>query len=402
MTKLRRFDLYWLLAALLSVFAWAPLTYPGFFQSRSGLLAVYAVLDLDRWLRAGAGFWGWQPPAWTPGSSPLAYWLAEVLHSLGLSPLDAVRVLYGLGLVGSVLAAYGFGRRLLGRGAGLLVAMVYLYVPYHLDLVYREGAFTAALAWALWPCLFWAVDLAATSRRLAGTALSLVIVVVLFLANARLVPVGLALALAYGLGRALAHRLPETRFLEENRFLRPGLAKRLKPSWPHWLGTPPVLAALLAAAVLIGYPHLLPRFVDAADLPPFQHQPLAWLGEHIVLLEAQTTGDLRPGSVITLTLYWQGLGSIDKDYTVFVHLLDAKGQFQGQHDGPPLGGTRPTSGWLLGEYLHDVHPIEVAPNAPPGAYVIEVGMYLLATSERLPVAGKPGETSVIVQRLQLR
>jgi hypothetical protein len=392
MNKLHRFDLNWLLAALLSVFAWAPLTYPGFFQARRGLLAAYTVLDLERWLRAGATFWGWRPPAWAPGSSPLAYWLAEVLHGLGLGPLDAVKVLYGLGLVVSGLAAYGFGRRLLGRGAGLLVAVAYLYVPYHLDLVYREGAFTAALAWAVWPCLFWAVDLAATSRRLVGTALSLVAVAVLFLADARLVLIGLALAMIYGIGRTIIERLPAAL---ANRQPKLTLDLGLRTwDWP--------LAALLAAAVLIGYPHLLPRFVDAADLPPFQHPPLAQLGEHIVLLEAQTTGDIQPGSVITLTLYWQGLDSMDKDYTVFVHLLDASGQFQGQHDGPPLGGARPTSGWLPGEYLRDVHPIEVAANAPPGAFAIEVGMYLLATSERLPVAGTPGETSVIVERLQLR
>jgi len=392
MTKLRHFDLNWLLAALLSVFAWAPLTYPGFFQSHSGLLAAYAVRDLERWLRTGAGFWTWRPPAWAPGSSPLTYWLAEILHSLGLGPLDAVRVLYGLGLVVSVLVAYGFGRRLLGRGAGLLVAVAYLYVPYHLDLVYRQGAFTAALAWALLPFLFWAVDLAVTSRRLAGTVLSLAAVAVLFLTDARLSLIILALALVYALGRAISERLPAALAHRQPKLtLDFGLR-----TW-DWL-----LVALLAAAVLLGYPHLLPRFVDSADLPPLQQPPLARLGENIVLLEAQTTGDIRPGGVITLTLYWQGLASMDKDYTVFVHLLDARGQFQGQHDGPPLGGTRPTSGWLSGEYLRDVHPIEIAANAPPGAYAIEVGMYLLATSERLLVADSPGETSVIVERLQLR
>jgi len=392
MTKLRHFDLNWLLAALLSVFAWAPLTYPGFFQSRSGLLAAYAVLDLERWLRTGAGFWRWRPPAWAPGSSPLAYWLAEILHGLGLGPLDAVRVLYGLGLGVCVLAAYGFGRRLLGRGAGLLLAVAYLYVPYHLDLVYRQGAFTAALAWALLPFLFWVVDLAATSRRLAGTALSLIAVAVLFLADTRLALIGLALALVYALGRAISERLPAA-----IAHRQPRLALDLELRTGGWL-----LAALLAAAVLLGYPHLLPRFVDSADLPPLQQPPLARLGERLVLLEAQTTGDLRPGGVITLTLYWQGLGDVYQDYTVFVHLLDARGQFQGQHDGPPLGGTRPTGGWLPGEYLRDVHPIEVAANAPPGTYSIEVGMYLLTTGERLPVAGSPGQTSVIVARLQLR
>jgi hypothetical protein len=217
-------------------------------------------------------------------------------------------------------------------------------------------------------------------------------VAVLFLTDARLALIGLALALVYALGRVISERLPAV--LAQRQ---PRLTLHLGLGAGGWL-----LVALLAAAVLLGYAHLLPRFVDSADLPPLQQPPLARLGENIVLLEAQTTGDLRTGGVITLTLYWQGLASMDQDYTVFVHLLDARGQLQGQHDGPPLGGTRPTSGWLPGEYLRDVHPIEVAANAPPGAYVVEVGMYLLATSERLPVAGSPGASSVIVARLQLR
>lgn len=34
-------DRNWLVVAVLSVFAWAPLLYPGFFQSQSGLAALY-------------------------------------------------------------------------------------------------------------------------------------------------------------------------------------------------------------------------------------------------------------------------------------------------------------------------------------------------------------------------
>ncbi len=42
--------LYPILALLLSVFAIAPLWYPGFFQSHTGYAAVYNVIDLDRQL----------------------------------------------------------------------------------------------------------------------------------------------------------------------------------------------------------------------------------------------------------------------------------------------------------------------------------------------------------------
>jgi hypothetical protein len=48
---------------------------------------------------------------------------------------------------------------------------------------------------------------------------------------------------------------------------------------------------------------------------------------------------------IFLNLYWQSLDPVDKDYIVFVHLLDAGGQVIFQADSPPTGNSYPTSWW---------------------------------------------------------
>ncbi|MBC7317353.1 MAG: hypothetical protein H5T70_13100, partial [Chloroflexi bacterium] len=53
--------------------------------------------------------------------------------------------------------------------------------------------------------------------------------------------------------------------------------------------------------------------------------------------------DLTPsaataGGELTLTLYWQVRQTPQKDYTVFIHLMDAQGEIIGQGDGPPCSG----------------------------------------------------------------
>ena len=84
-------------------------------------------------------------------------------------------------------------------------------------------------------------------------------------------------------------------------------------------------------------------------------------------------------------------------YTVFTHLLgeafnpDTRGPVWGQHDGLPLDGGLPTFQWPVGRVIRDRHTMSIDPDAPPGVYSLEVGMYLLETGQRLPVRTAGGE-----------
>lgn len=106
---------------------------------------------------------------------------------------------------------------------------------------------------------------------------------------------------------------------------------------------------------------------------------------------------VEPGDDLELALFWQGQQKVDRDYTVFTHLLGesynlASGNFLwGQKDNMPLDGTYPTSRWLESEVVVDKYAIAVQPDAPPGLYRIEVGMYLLETGQRLPVFDDQGQ-----------
>jgi len=101
---------------------------------------------------------------------------------------------------------------------------------------------------------------------------------------------------------------------------------------------------------------------------------------------------VRPGETLYLTLYWQGLETMEIEYTVFTHLLDAENQVRGQMDSQPQGGGRPTTGWVQHEFVRDDYQLVVQPDAPPGDYLIEVGMYDASTPDfkRLPLVDSEG------------
>jgi hypothetical protein len=87
-----------------------------------------------------------------------------------------------------------------------------------------------------------------------------------------------------------------------------------------------------------------------------------------------------------LTLVWQALKQPAEDYTVFVHLLGMDGVCcLWQADSQPLQGSYPTSGWLPGEVVVDSYDIAIPPGAQPGAYPLEIGLYLPDTGLRLSV-----------------
>ena len=124
-----------------------------------------------------------------------------------------------------------------------------------------------------------------------------------------------------------------------------------------------------------------------------QHPLTASLADKVLLLGYNIESGFRPGDGIHLTLFWQALTEMDRDYTVFTHLVDREGNFWGQKDNEPADGFYPTGQWEAGEIVRDQYDITISPETPPGTYWIEVGMYLAETGERLAVY-EPGEDKV--------
>jgi hypothetical protein len=177
--------------------------------------------------------------------------------------------------------------------------------------------------------------------------------------------------------------------------LPPGLVITPSPS-PRPPATP-IMGALPTITPTVGAPTPLPPVSPtppptATPVGPVPSTPFyARFGDVAELLGYDlTTTTLSPGQSIGVTLYWRALpGAGNLNYMVFVHLLPPDiSRLLGQHDGTPVEGTRPTTGWTAGEVVVDFHSVPLVATDYTGEARIAVGFYDPAAPHvRVPVAG---------------
>ncbi len=98
---------------------------------------------------------------------------------------------------------------------------------------------------------------------------------------------------------------------------------------------------------------------------------------------------VKPKESIRLTLYWQSLTEMDRDWSVFVHVVDENEIVIAQRDTYPGLGLMPTRKWSVGRTLADTYVIALpATTYAPSKARIEIGLYDYATGERLLVNGR--------------
>lgn len=128
------------------------------------------------------------------------------------------------------------------------------------------------------------------------------------------------------------------------------------------------------------------------DQRPISHPLPLTLGGQIRLMGCDVARTrVRAGEHLQFTLYWQPLTTIREDYTVFTHLLSPQGTLLAQVDRQPLQGLVPTSRWLPGGVYADRFDMELPADVPSGEAQLEVGLYQLATMDRLPVVTSDGQ-----------
>jgi 4-amino-4-deoxy-L-arabinose transferase-like glycosyltransferase len=99
---------------------------------------------------------------------------------------------------------------------------------------------------------------------------------------------------------------------------------------------------------------------------------------------------------IHLTLYYQGLGKMETNYTVFTHLLGqynpaTAGPLWSQDDSEPCRRGYATSHWDVGEIVVDTFTLPIPAETPAGEYQLEMGFYEWPALERLPVLDVDGQ-----------
>jgi hypothetical protein len=90
-----------------------------------------------------------------------------------------------------------------------------------------------------------------------------------------------------------------------------------------------------------------------------------------------------PGQTIHVELVWQSTADTATSYRVYVHLRDGAGNIHAQSDSAPSNWSRPTTGWLPGEYVLDPHELQLNASLATGAYSLFAGLYDPATGQRL-------------------
>jgi len=156
-------DPHWLLMLVFLLPAALPLAAPGyFFNAHDGHHSVFWLVEFDAALRDAAPWPIWAPdhvlgfgyPLWLV-YAPLAYYVAEAFHWLGLGFAAAVKAAWTLWFVVGATGIYRLARRWWGAPAALIAGLIYTYAPYHLVDIYVRAAYAefAALALAPWTLL---------------------------------------------------------------------------------------------------------------------------------------------------------------------------------------------------------------------------------------------------------
>jgi len=190
-----------------------------------------------------------------------------------------------------------------------------------------------------------------------------------------------------------------------------GVASWWPRRWQKWAlgGLAAFLLALTAAApwVWIRPAYALPEPLTEAQVEAIPHQlrvDFGLPGAEIPVMRLLGYGleqdVVQPGGEAAVTLYWETVASADKDYTVFVHLVDDLNMVVAQRDTYPGLGTLSTQ-WLTpgfrwrDRYVLRVPETAYAPNAARTEARIEVGLYDRVTGMRLETGTAPAlETGV--------
>ena len=152
-----------LLVSVLSSFALIPLTTHHFFASSDGLYHIHRSIEVNRCLESGVLICRWMPDQFLGYGTPLlnlyspaVYYVITAFHQLGLGWVNATKASMAVFMLFSGIAAYGYASDFLSRRGALLVAVVYVYVPYHLVNAYYRGDLPEFFAMGWFPAILWA------------------------------------------------------------------------------------------------------------------------------------------------------------------------------------------------------------------------------------------------------
>lgn len=121
-------------------------------------------------------------------------------------------------------------------------------------------------------------------------------------------------------------------------------------------------------------------------------------GHALQLSAYEVQGRAAPGTVITVTTYWQVMAPLEPRLALFTHVLTGTRMVaQNDHLAITSHSLRP------GDVFLQVHPLELPPDLERGWYQLSVGLYSQDTGVRIPVydGAQPVADRVFLQPLRV-
>lgn len=149
------------LVLLMSLFSIIPFFSPGFYSMHDDT-QVSRIFEMEKSLLDGQfpvrwvndlGY-GYGYPIFN-FYSPFPYYAGGLIILLGINSLLATKTVFAAGILISGMFMYLFVKSFLGKSAGFVSAIIYVYFPYHAVNIYVRGALDELYGYAFLPLFFW-------------------------------------------------------------------------------------------------------------------------------------------------------------------------------------------------------------------------------------------------------
>ena len=196
-------------------------------------------------------------------------------------------------------------------------------------------------------------------------------------------------------GRLVFYALPSYSIL-----MAAGLGALLpRRAAPFALGTIGVGMALLSAVLpfaVIAPAYARPPQLTAAQVAGISQRADVTFGDVLILLGYDAPAMYaQPGNSIPITLYWRALKPFEKNYSIFLHLLDENDiEVQAQDKGQayPGRGNLPTTTLVPGQTWAETWVMPVRATAyAPARLTWEIGLFDMTAGARLEATDKSGQ-----------
>lgn len=115
---------------------------------------------------------------------------------------------------------------------------------------------------------------------------------------------------------------------------------------------------------------------------------LATFGSTFELRDMQMPETASAGQSISVTLWWNVIGEVTKDYHASLFLLDVNQRSVAGREEAMMANTFLTSTWRAGELYQDTHRVVLPSTLAPGRYLLALRVFWPDDLQPLPVVGE--------------